>query len=102
MSMEWTTYGLWLSLISNCIFLNYSQHYKETLTAAETLLYFMENQDDTDYVHLVQIHGYIRKKNRSMENQTKITNILIKLFKEHLVFFICSAMWVHVYMYKYV
>jgi hypothetical protein len=28
---------------------------KEALTAAETLLYFMENQDDADHVDLSQI-----------------------------------------------
>jgi hypothetical protein len=52
--VEWIIRGLRLSLICkvSC---------KEALTAAVTLLYFMENQHDVDYVELLQIRGYIRK-----------------------------------------
>jgi hypothetical protein len=48
---------------------SYKVSYKEALTAAETLLYFMENQDDIDYVDLLQIHEYITKIKNKMANR---------------------------------
>jgi hypothetical protein len=55
LSVEWIIHDLRLSLICkvSC---------EEAVAAAETLLYFMENQGDVDYADLLQIHGYIKKK----------------------------------------
>jgi hypothetical protein len=70
--MEWIIRGLRLSLLCKVCC-------KEALTAAETLLYFMENQDDVDCVDLLQIRGHIRNKICQQKNQTEITDFLTKL-----------------------
>jgi hypothetical protein len=47
---------------------------KQALTAAATLLYFMENQYHVDYVNLLQIRGCIRE----IKKKTKYANRKIK------------------------
>jgi hypothetical protein len=44
--------GLWLCKYSRVPIIWGKASCKETLTAAETLLYYMENQDDVDYADL--------------------------------------------------